>query len=1181
MSTSNYKIISTLGRGGMGVVYKAQDKRLGRHVAIKVIAEQFAEHTEVLKRFDREARAAARLNHPNIVTVYGIDEVDDLPAIVMEYVQGQSLDTIIKSDRAVDTSQALTWVGQVANALAYAHRAKVIHRDIKPHNIIVQEETGDVKVADFGLARMLEEQTDLTATGTQPGSPLYMSPEQVQGKSVGIATDIYSLGVVLYALLAGRPPFSGESTAAVLRQVLEGPFPNVRDVNSNVPEGVVQILTKMVERDPTHRYASAAFVKEAIDEFLATGEVGEYTAVTPATPATPVPSIQVFETPTDKDFVVHYVDSDSAWAEWLHLQLKEAGYQGELLPWDFKAAHESLRTLVKDVRRGTALFVVASPPYLAAIHGNPEWTQAFMHGELDPIPVRVRTCKFTGTFRTVNYIDLMELDRETGKAAILSEIRELRGDRQPLNPIMDFKSVLDTSTGGGTQSVSNLPFASNEDFVGRSRELSTLYDIFENQGKDVAVLIGKGKEVSGYGTSRLAAEYGRLNRHRYDVIWWVNAQEGSLGLLTYCELANQLHLAESSTESLPVTRSTLKQWLATNERWLLIFDGVGHRGKLSPYIPPNRSGHVLITSTNHDWPTKYNPVSVGPFERSEATDYLFRRTRERNEGAAASLAAALSDLPLPLELASAYIVSEKLTMDSYIGRLLDRHRGLWRSPDPPKDMFCVSASVLSLSLERIAKESPGAADLLKLCAYLAPTPVRLSRIVSGAKLFPKSLAKALQNPTKLQEAVKLLTSYRLISEENDGISAHPLIRDIVQKWLEIEMVDTLDKPWLNLLQSLRSSRPERRRTDFWASTSANFILAVLPERPENRDSWREFERLLPHALTQVKTSSRLSVCNKEASEIARRVGRFLIERSVYDRAAKAYRWAVENLQESPSARAEEVAELYRELGRVYWNQNVLQRAREAYLESLRLEQSRRNSDQKIAECLCSLGNISMELTDFTSARDFYHKALNLDLKIHGDVHKDVARDHSNLGLVSQELGDLTAAWKYYRQALEVLEQIHDNDHPAVASAVKNFAGLLYTMGDYAEAKRFYNRAIDIDKALHGEHHPTVAQDFHNLAMTQEALGFVRDAVDHYRKALAINEAVFGRRHAKAALNMNNLGNILLREGDLEAAEAYYTEAREIFEKEYGKTHRLTQIASKNLRRIRERRNQDKSGPKVP
>ena len=256
-----YHVLEEVGRGAMGVVYKAYDPVIEREVAIKAIELSFRtnnEETQVyLKRFYREAKAAGKLNHPNIVTIYDVDEDKETgtPYIVMEFLEGSSLQETTSSGIRLDLDDTRKIILQIADALDYAHRNGIVHRDIKSANILILDNL-KVKIADFGIARMPS--SDLTQEGQFVGTPNYMSPEQIQGKSLDGRSDLFSLGVIFYMLLTGERPFYGDSITAISYKIIHSePIP-ARTLNPVVPDDWNRVLFHLLAKDPAQRYQTGA-----------------------------------------------------------------------------------------------------------------------------------------------------------------------------------------------------------------------------------------------------------------------------------------------------------------------------------------------------------------------------------------------------------------------------------------------------------------------------------------------------------------------------------------------------------------------------------------------------------------------------------------------------------------------------------------------------------------------------------------------------------------------------------------------------------------------------------------------------------------------------------------------------------------------------------------------------------
>jgi serine/threonine protein kinase len=252
----HYEIVSELGRGGMGVVYKGYEPALTRYVAIKELSPSLAHDQTLVERFLREARSMASLNDPHIIQIYLIGQDNNQPFFVMEFVDGESLSSAIKREGRLQVGDALKILHQSAKGLSVAHEHGVIHRDIKPGNLMLNQR-GQIKIADFGIALANHDfNSKLTGTGEFVGTPGYLSPEVCLGKMVDQRSDIFALGIVLFEMLTGRTPFSDESPLKLMLDVVQSQIPDVRELNSDVDVEVAAILSRMLEKDPNDRYQS-------------------------------------------------------------------------------------------------------------------------------------------------------------------------------------------------------------------------------------------------------------------------------------------------------------------------------------------------------------------------------------------------------------------------------------------------------------------------------------------------------------------------------------------------------------------------------------------------------------------------------------------------------------------------------------------------------------------------------------------------------------------------------------------------------------------------------------------------------------------------------------------------------------------------------------------------------------
>lgn len=273
---NRYEILEQLGGGGMAIVYKGRDTFLNRLVTVKMLRPEFSSDDDFTRRFRREAQAVASLSHPNIVSIYDVGQEDGLQYLVMEYVDGEDLKTIIRRQGRLEPARAVEIARQVCDALQHAHENNIVHRDVKPHNILITR-TGRAKLTDFGIAREATAAT-CTQTDTIVGSVHYLSPEQARGEVAGPRSDLYSLGIVLYEMLTGRVPFAGDSPIAVaIKHIQEDPEPPEK-INPDVPPALSAVVMQAIQKDPRRRFDSALEMSRRMEDALLedTGEATRF-----------------------------------------------------------------------------------------------------------------------------------------------------------------------------------------------------------------------------------------------------------------------------------------------------------------------------------------------------------------------------------------------------------------------------------------------------------------------------------------------------------------------------------------------------------------------------------------------------------------------------------------------------------------------------------------------------------------------------------------------------------------------------------------------------------------------------------------------------------------------------------------------------------------------------------------
>ena len=268
-----FDIERVIGVGGMGIVLKAYDTELHRVVALKVLARHLANNASARRRFAREAQAAAAVLHPNVIPIYNVESESDNPFLVMQYVNGQSLQAKVDEQGPLSIAEALRIAKQTAAGLAAAHQQGLVHRDVKPANILLEENVDRVLLSDFGLARAVDD-ASLTRTGIVAGTPHYMSPEQARGDALSFASDLFSLGSVMYFMLSGHPPFRAQNAMGVLNRICHDPHRPLDQINSSIPVEVAAIVDRLLDKTPLDRFDSMSQVEQEMDSLLTALQAG-------------------------------------------------------------------------------------------------------------------------------------------------------------------------------------------------------------------------------------------------------------------------------------------------------------------------------------------------------------------------------------------------------------------------------------------------------------------------------------------------------------------------------------------------------------------------------------------------------------------------------------------------------------------------------------------------------------------------------------------------------------------------------------------------------------------------------------------------------------------------------------------------------------------------------------------
>jgi len=727
----------------------------------------------------------------------------------------------------------------------------------------------------------------------------------------------------------------------------------------------------------------------------------------------------------------------------------------------------------------------------------------------------------------------------------------------------------------------NVSHHRNPNFTGREGALSELR-LALTSGERAAwkqAAFGMG----GVGKTQLAVEYIYRHKPDYRIIWWIRSEEPATMAADYASLAASLDLPEKSSMDQSETVRAVKRWLEHNSDWLLLFDNAHDQGAIRDYIPQGGAGYVIITSRNPDWGSVAGLLPVKEFDRADSTEFLCKRTGRDDRDAADALAVELGDLPLALEQAGAYIKATGIGLADYQELFRSRRKELWGDESPPPDYPDSVATTWSLAMDDVRKESEEAADLLNLCAFLAPDEIPLEMLGEGAEHIPKPLASTAADRLAMNRAIRVLRRYSLIDASDESLSVHRLVQAVVRD---------------------RLGEDEENR---WVETAVRLLSVVFPFESHDVRTWHRCSRLLPHAMAAAAHAEVREVAPEETSLILNQTGTYFLGRAefveakahlkraltlaekVYGRDHPAVAIRVNNLGGALRALGDlygakdyferalaidegiygrdhpSVGRAVNNLGLVLQDLGNLPAAKECFERALKIDEKVSGRDHSdVAVVVNNLGLVLRALGDLHGAKECFERALAIDEKAYGRDHPAVGRDVNNLGLVLQDLGDLHGAKGCFGRALKTGNAVYGSDHPEVAICVNNLGRVLQALGNLPAAKECFERALAIDEVVYGGDHPSVATDINNLGGVLQALGNLPAAKECIERALAIDEKVYGSDHPEVATDINNLGGVLQDLGDLEAAKKHFERALEIFQRFLGEDHSLTAKARNNL-----------------
>ena len=653
--------------------------------------------------------------------------------------------------------------------------------------------------------------------------------------------------------------------------------------------------------------------------------------------------------------------------------------------------------------------------------------------------------------------------------------------------------------------ISNIPHPHNPNFTGRVDLLNRLSDALASGERAAFTQTSAITGLGGVGKTQLALEYSYRHADDYQVVWWVRSEEPATLAADYASLAGRLDLPEKGSQDQRVSVEAVRCWLEKNGGWLLVFDNAQDPEELNDYLPRTGKGDVIITSRNPNWGGTAKPLPVDVFSREESVEFLKNRTGQ--EDGADTLAEALGNLPLALEQAGAYIQETGISLSAYIKLFQERQKELLRrgKPDAYPDTV---ATTWDLSFQKASEEVPASADLLNLCAFLAPDYIPKSLLTDGVEHLPEPLASAVTDEMALNYAVAALKRYSLMTVADDSLSVHRLVQAVARD---------------------RLSEKERKR---WAEAAVRLVNGAFPQESDDVRTWALCSVLLPHALAATEHAEGLGLVSKANGRLLNQVGSYLFGRGEFHEAKSAYEQALEIEKMVYGPDHPYVATIVSNLGEIQQKMGDLAGAKKSFEWALEIDEKVYGPhNPNVATDLNNLGVVLKAVGDLASAKKGLERALEIDEKTLNPDHPYVARDLNNLGEVLRYMGDLAGAKSAFEQALKILKKSLGSDfdkHPQVAVTINNLGLVQRSMGDLEGAKEYFDLALKIDKKAFGpdfDKNPEVAVHFANLGILLKDLGDLEGARNNLEKALEICRSRLGENHPKTMWARKNLESL--------------------------------------------------------
>jgi tetratricopeptide (TPR) repeat protein len=631
------------------------------------------------------------------------------------------------------------------------------------------------------------------------------------------------------------------------------------------------------------------------------------------------------------------------------------------------------------------------------------------------------------------------------------QIAEL--DRQ-LGPQMEFASSPISRT-------FQVPHRRNPNFTGREELLISLRAALTSDqlADHTQAIYGLG----GIGKTQLAVEYAYRHKADYSLVWWVRAEEPTTLATDYARLAQPLNLPERTASEQALVIKAVRAWLEQQGTWLLIFDDAVEPAVVEPYLPYSSRGHILITSRYPDWGEIAASLRVTVLLKEEAVAFLLKRTRLNNRRAAEQIVNLVDALPLALAQAGSYIAETACSLSDYV-KLFHTHQVEMLTHGRLAHYPATATTTWDLAFRAVRQQMPAAADLLTLCAFLAPDAIYVDLFRRTSIQLPEPLATVIADELALNQAVATLRRYSLVERADDTLTVHRLVQAISREQLEHE------------------------QRQVWVELAVQLIDNAFPYDTSDVRNWSVCGRLLPHALAASEHAAHLQVALATTSRLLNQVGVYLHSRTSFGAAKTVKERALAIGEATLGPDHPDVATRLNNLALLLQDLGDLEGAKAHLERALAIGEASLGPDHPdLAMRLNNLGTVLQDLGDLEGAKAHLERALAIDEASLGQNHPNVGRDLNNLGTVLQDLGDLEGAKAHLERALAIGEASLGQNHPSIRTRLENLGKLLRAFKDFEGAKALYERALALSEATLGHKHPTTASYRENLNQVEEQL----------------------------------------------------------------------------------------------